>query len=197
MRPSICNLLSTRRQISTLIFSLHVGSSLRSDLLSHPCKQPRVYAIVKYDIRPLYSSLISGHYIFRTRHHSHGLCANWPRNIVASAVAERFHNIKIGSCLNLQDPLLAFIMALPALVLIVLSLFIYYAGLFFSIKAPKGLRLPPGPMGLPLIGSVFHFPRVHPWRVLTEWSKIYGASLLDKLQLLVTRSQAQSLISLS
>jgi len=107
--------------------------------------------------------------------------------------------VKIGSCLNLQDPSLAFIMALPVLVLIVLALFIYYAGLvFFSNKAPKGLLLPPGPMGFPLIGSVFHFPRVHPWRVLAEWSKIYGASLLlDKLQSLVTRSQAQSLISLS
>ena len=66
-------------------------------------------------------------------------------------------------------------MALATPALIVLALVTYYAGLFFfSNKAPKGLRLPPGPMGFPLIGSVFQYPRVHPWRVFAEWSKIYG-----------------------
>jgi len=80
-------------------------------------------------------------------------------------------------------------MALPTPALIVLALVTYYAGLFFfSKKAPKGLRLPPGPTGFPLIGSVFQYPRVHPWRVFSEWSKIYGKSfLLCRSQLRITR----------
>lgn len=79
-------------------------------------------------------------------------------------------------------------MAFPTPALIVLALVSYYAGLFFfSHKAPKGLRFPPGPMGFPLIGSVFQYPRVHPWRVFADWSKIYGMFLLYKSPLHVTR----------
>jgi len=94
--------------------------------------------------------------------------------------------IKVGY-LDLQySSSLVFIMALPTPALIVLALVTYYAGLFFfSNKAPKGLRLPPGPTGFPLIGNVFQYPRLHPWRVFAEWSKIYGMLfLLDKSQLL-------------
>jgi len=69
-------------------------------------------------------------------------------------------------------------MALSTPALIVLGLVIYYAGLFLFNNAPKGLRLPPGPKGFPLIGSLFQYPRVHPWRVFSQWSKIYGRSYL-------------------
>ena len=70
-------------------------------------------------------------------------------------------------------------MALSTPALIVLALVIYYASLFlFSNNAPKGLRLPPGPRGFPLIGSLFQYPRVHPWRVFSQWSKVYGRSSL-------------------
>ena len=41
---------------------------------------------------------------------------------------------------------------------------------------PKGLPLPPGPKGYPLIGSVFDMPIDKPWLVYDEWFKKYGKS---------------------
>ena len=43
---------------------------------------------------------------------------------------------------------------------------------------PKGLPLPPGPKGYPLIGSVFDMPINKPWLVYDEWFKKYGKSLI-------------------
>jgi hypothetical protein len=43
---------------------------------------------------------------------------------------------------------------------------------------PKGLPLPPGPKGYPLIGSVFEMPIDKPWLVYDEWFKKYGKSLI-------------------
>ena len=42
---------------------------------------------------------------------------------------------------------------------------------------PKGLPLPPGPKGYPLIGSLFDMPIDKPWLVYDEWRKSYGRSL--------------------
>lgn len=35
-------------------------------------------------------------------------------------------------------------------------------------------RLPPGPRGLPFIGSKHQVPSVKPWRKFEEWNKHYG-----------------------
>ena len=43
---------------------------------------------------------------------------------------------------------------------------------------PKGLPLPPGPKGYPVIGSLFDMPLDKPWLVYDEWRKIYGKSLI-------------------
>lgn len=37
-----------------------------------------------------------------------------------------------------------------------------------------GFRSPPGPRGLPLIGSVLDINVGEPWLTYTEWSKHYG-----------------------
>lgn len=39
---------------------------------------------------------------------------------------------------------------------------------------PKGLPLPPGPKGYPLIGNLFDLPVNKAWLVYDEWSKTYG-----------------------
>ena len=39
---------------------------------------------------------------------------------------------------------------------------------------PKGLPLPPGPKGYPLIGNLFDFPITNPWLIYEEWCKTYG-----------------------
>jgi hypothetical protein len=48
---------------------------------------------------------------------------------------------------------------------------------------PKGLPLPPGPKGYPLIGSLFDMPIDKPWLVYDEWRKTYGESLIKYLPL--------------
>ena len=38
----------------------------------------------------------------------------------------------------------------------------------------RGLPLPPGPKGYPLIGNLFDFPIANSWLVYEEWCKTYG-----------------------
>lgn len=45
---------------------------------------------------------------------------------------------------------------------------------------PKGLPLPPGPKGYPLIGNLFDLPVDKAWLVYDEWSKIYGEPFVTK-----------------
>ncbi|OCH93084.1 CyP450 monooxygenase [Obba rivulosa] len=39
---------------------------------------------------------------------------------------------------------------------------------------PPNLPLPPGPKGLPIIGSALDIPATHAWRAYTQWAKQYG-----------------------
>ena len=50
-----------------------------------------------------------------------------------------------------------------------------------SRSNPKGLPLPPGPKGYPLIGNLFDLPIHSPWLVYDEWSKIYGEPFVIKI----------------
>ena len=41
----------------------------------------------------------------------------------------------------------------------------------------KGLRYPPGPRPLPIIGNLLHIPKEHSWLAYAQFSKIYGMSV--------------------
>ena len=57
---------------------------------------------------------------------------------------------------------------LPALVLVLV------VSLTRRRKVPKGLRLVPGPKGLPLIGNTLEVPQSRPEKKFMEWAKQYG-----------------------
>ena len=46
---------------------------------------------------------------------------------------------------------------------------------------PKGLPLPPGPKGYPLIGNLFDLPVSKPWLVYDEWFKTYGKPVMIRM----------------
>lgn len=48
-------------------------------------------------------------------------------------------------------------------------------------RNPRGLPLPPGPKGYPLLGSALDIPSQRPWLTYTKWRKDYGASTFLRL----------------
>ena len=44
----------------------------------------------------------------------------------------------------------------------------------------KGLPLPPGPKGYPVIGNIFDMPVNKPWLVYEEWCKTHGEPAIIK-----------------
>ena len=45
---------------------------------------------------------------------------------------------------------------------------------YLKRRNPKGLPLPPGPKGYPIIGNLLDFPIDHQWMVYDKWTKKYG-----------------------
>lgn len=41
-------------------------------------------------------------------------------------------------------------------------------------RNPRGLPLPPGPRGLPVIKNLLQWPQGNAWRRFSEWRKVYG-----------------------
>ncbi|KAI0057801.1 cytochrome P450 [Artomyces pyxidatus] len=55
-----------------------------------------------------------------------------------------------------------------------LALFFLLLSLLESQRKRKGLRYPPGPFPLPIVGNLFDIPSERSWLVYTEWGKTYG-----------------------
>ena len=59
---------------------------------------------------------------------------------------------------------------IAVIVLLPVAIWLAFKRLNECPKAP----LPPGPKGLPLVGSILEFPKTHAWVKYRDWSMKYG-----------------------
>ena len=64
------------------------------------------------------------------------------------------------------------------------SIILVYRRLKKGRANPKGLPLPPGPKGYPLLGNLFDMPIERAWLVYNDWYKTYGKTFVTPLQIL-------------
>lgn len=67
---------------------------------------------------------------------------------------------------------------LPSLLLVIFALIFWQSTLYLRRRrASKGLPLPPGPKGWPIIGNILDFPKEYAWKRFVEWGSRYGQSV--------------------
>ncbi|KAJ2919370.1 hypothetical protein MD484_g981, partial [Candolleomyces efflorescens] len=63
-------------------------------------------------------------------------------------------------------------------------------------RNPRGLPLPPGLKGLPLVGNIFQFPQVKPWEVYDEMCKEHGRHSFNSGQGILILGSHQRVVDL-
>ena len=59
---------------------------------------------------------------------------------------------------------------------LLLSLYVVYT--YLGDRSRRGgLRYPPGPRGLPILGNLLDIPQRAPWETYARWGKQYGMQL--------------------
>jgi hypothetical protein len=77
----------------------------------------------------------------------------------------------MGCHVQLHHPAMTF--SLNALDSFFVLLGIFLLAHFWAFGAKRG-RLPPGPIGLPLIGNLLDMPSEQEWLTFAKWGELYG-----------------------
>ena len=95
-------------------------------------------------------------------------CA-WPSSDKYHGFLKRLFHVKM-----LQYPSLMSYVPFTTVLFSFLGVLLYY---FISSQKTghSGIRFPPGPPGLPIIGNVLSLATSHPWKRFASWSTTYGA----------------------
>jgi hypothetical protein len=86
---------------------------------------------------------------------------------------------KIQKCIPLPHQTMVFFSKLDPFFFAAIALGTWYIHGYIKERRenPNNLPLPPGPKGLPIIGSLSSFPRYKPWLEYDKWFKKYGESV--------------------